>query len=419
MEEIKLNIRHVYGNLRQFIRWVLLSVLVGTAVGLFAVFFAHCLDWAARFREGNPWVLFLLPVGGLVIVGLYKLAHYESNGGTDTVIDSIHTKVKVPLRMAVLIFISTVVTILCGGSVGREGAALQIGGSIGSQIGNWFKFDEKDKKMILMSGMAAGFSALFGTPMAAAIFALEVASVGIMYYGGLVPCICASLVAHQIALAFGFAGEKFSITHMEVFTIVPVLEVVLLAALCAAVSVLFCKSLHYAGEFYTRFFKNTYVRIAAGGVIVILLTLLIGSRDYLGTGMNIIERAIEGEAVPYAFLMKIVFTAFTITAGFKGGEIVPSFFIGATFGCLFGQLLGFSPSLAAGIGMIAVFCGMTNCPITSLFISFELFGFSDAYYFLIAVAVSYMLSGHYGLYHTQTIVYSKMENTFINTKAGH
>ena len=163
-----------------------------------------------------------------------------------------------------------------------------------------------------------------------------------------------------------------------------------------------------------RFFKNLYLRVVAGGFLIILLTLLVRSQDYLGTGMDIIEQALAGSALPWAFALKILFTAITIAAGYKGGEIVPSLFIGATFGCFLGPLIGLPASLGAAVGMVALFCGVTNCPVASLLISFELFGFSDAYYFLIAIATSYMLSGYFSLYHTQRITYSKFENRFVD-----
>lgn len=396
-------------SLKKFVKWLLLGTATGIIVGVAASIFAHCLNFVTDFRMENPNILYALPVGGLVIVFLYKIFHYENNKGTDAVIDNIHNHVNVPLKMSFLIFISTVITVLCGGSVGREGAALQMGGSLGSQIGNWLKFNEEDKKIILMCGMAAAFSALFGTPVAAVFFSLEVASVGTMYYAALLPCILASLTAHEIAGHLGVAAEHFPVIAEESITFEFGIKVVLLAVCCAVLSILFCKALEMGKGLYKKYFPNAYVRIVAGGILVIVLTLVIGSRDYLGTGMNIIERALEGEAIPYAFLLKMLFTVITITAGYKGGEIVPSFFIGATFGCIFGQIAGLPPAFAASLGMIGVFCGVTNCPIASLLISFELFGFRNISYFLTVAAISYMMSGNYSLYHTQKIMYSKFE----------
>ena len=180
------------------------------------------------------------------------------------------------------------------------------------------------------------------------------------------------------------------------------------------ISILFCVMLHKSEDLYKHFFKNPYLRVFVGGCIIIVLTLLVGDQSYNGTGINIIEHCINGTVRPEAFLLKMIFTALTLGAGYKGGEIVPSFFTGAAFGCLFGNLLGFSPTLCTAVGMTSVFCGVTNCPITSLLISFELFGYDGMPYFLLSTALSYMLSGYFGLYRSQKIVYSKYKTNYIN-----
>lgn len=418
MNRIQSFTHEFFQNIRQYIRWLFFGAMTGIIVGLFCTVFSFCLEYAARYRMEHSFVILLLPLGGVVIVFLYKLLHYEENTGTNSVLDSIHSEIQVALRMAFLIFSSTVITIFCGGSVGREGAALQIGSSIGSKLGSIFRFNDKDKKIILMSGMSAAFAALFGTPMAAAIFSMEVASVGIMYYAALVPCICAALVAQQITILLKAPTENFHTPEHIPLELMTGVKIIFLAILCAAISIIFCKLLHYCHSLFAKIFVNTYWRIVAGGLILILLTVLVQSTDYLGTGMFVIERALHGTALPYAFLLKMLFTVITISAGYKGGEIVPSLFIGATLGCALSPVIGLSPVLGASAGMIAMFCGVTNCPITSLLISFELFGFDCSYYFLIAVATSYMLSGYCSLYHTQTIVYSKFENTYINRSTG-
>lgn len=224
---------------------------------------------------------------------------------------------------------------------------MQIGGSIGEQIGEKLRFNEKDKKIMLMSGISAAFSALFGTPMAAAFLAMEIASIGIMYYAALVPCIWASLTAYMLAKAFHAPFENLAISSDVTLNFGGSVRVILLAVLCAFVSILFCKTMHGIKALYARFFPNPFVRAFTGGVIIILLSLLLRTDDYLGPGMNIIERALHGETAAFAFLLKILFTALTIGAGFKGGEIVPSFFTGATFGCLFAILTGASAPLCA------------------------------------------------------------------------
>lgn len=411
---IKHKIEHNLRRAATSVKWVIFSILVGLVVGLCGTAFHFGLSFVTVIREQNFWLIFLLPAGGLAIVGLYHLFHDEKDTGTNLVISAIHSGDKLPFVMAPLIFLSTLITHLFGGSAGREGAALQMGGSLGNAMGKLFRFDEKDKHVMIMCGMSAAFSALFGTPMAAAIFSMEMISVGVMYYIALVPCVISSLIAYGIASSFGIAAEAFPLTQIPAFTIKNAVTISILAILCALLSILFCVILHQTEHLYKKFFKNPYIRVFAGGCFVVILTLIIGTAEYNGSGMNIIEKCMEGQVRPEAFLLKILFTALTIGCGFKGGEIVPSFCTGAAFGCLFGNLIGFSPSLCTAIGMISVFCGVTNCPITSLLISFELFGYEGMPYYLLAVAFSYMLSGYFGLYHAQHIVYSKYKTNYIN-----
>lgn len=396
------------------VKWVVFATITGTIVSLVGSAFYFILSFVTILREQNPWIIYLLPLAGLAVVATYHIMHNDNDGGTNLVISAVHSGDRIPLRMTPSIFISTALTHLFGGSAGREGAALQIGGSIGNSLSKVFKFDEKDTHVVIMCGMSAAFSTLFGTPMAAAIFPMEMVSVGVMYYMALVPCVVSALVAHGIAVLLGVAGEAFHVTGVPSLQLIPSVKIVLLAAACAFLSMAFCIILHKTEHLYKKFLKNSYLRIFVGGCAVVLLTVLVGNNDYNGAGMHTIELAIEGHVVPEAFLLKILFTALTIGAGYKGGEIVPTFFVGATFGCLVGQFIGLSPSFCAAIGMISLFCGVTNCPISTLLISFELFGYEGMPYYLLAVAFSYMLSGYFGLYSSQKIMYSKYKTDFIN-----
>lgn len=408
----------IFKQLGILFKWLVFAILSGIVIGLVAALFSICIQQVTNLRTEHGWLIFILPLGGLFIVFSYKLLKDERDGGTNLVLSAIQSQEAIPLKMAPLIFVSTVVTHLFGGSSGREGAALQLGGSIGHFLGKLFRFDENDKNIMIMCGMSAAFSALFGTPLAAAFFSMEVVSVGILYYAALVPCAVSALTAHYLAVQFGIHGESYTLLSIPAFSPENAVKIGLLAVLCAGISILFCILLHQSETVYQKLFKNQYIRILVGGVIIILLTLLIGSQDYNGSGMDVIERAIQGETVPYAFLLKMIFTAITLGAGYKGGEIVPSFFIGGTFGCLFGSIAGLSPSLCAAVGMGAVFCGVTNSPITSILICFELFGLEALPYYLIAIAISYMLSGYFGLYHSQKIIYSKYKTEYINRKTN-
>ena len=398
-------------------KWTMAASAIGVVCGLIGTMFHFGVHEVTAFRGTHPWVLYLLPLAGFVIVSFYKLT--ETDGlGTDDIIDAVHAGKRLPILLLPAIFFGTVLTHLCGGSAGREGAALQMGGSLGNSIGRLLRFDDKDRNVMIMCGMSAAFSALFGTPMAAAIFSMEMISVGVMYYNALVPCVISSLVAHGVANHFGVTNEFFLIESIPAFELKTAIEISILAVLCALVSILFCIAMHSAEKLYKKFFKNPYLRAFMGGVFVIIATLLAGSQTYSGTGMNIIEQCINGTVRPETFLLKIIFTALTLSAGYKGGEIVPSFCTGAAFGCLFGNLFGFSPTLCTAVGMTSVFCGVTNCPISSLLISFELFGYDGMPYFLLAISFSYMLSGYFGLYRSQRIVYSKYKNQYIN-KSTH
>ncbi|MBR5564557.1 MAG: chloride channel protein [Roseburia sp.] len=399
------------------IKWVIFALITGLVVGSISTAFHFSIMIATMVREATPWVIFLLPIGGLIIVRCYRIVKDNKELSTNSVLSAIHSNEKLPLKMAPLIFVSTVITHLFGGSAGREGAALQLGGSIGNGLGGLFRFTDNDKHIMIMCGMSAAFAALFGTPMAAAIFSMEVISVGIMQYSALVPCVIASLSAFSVAQAFGVGQELFLVEWVPNFTIFSSAKVIILAVLCAVLSIAFCVMLHQTEHLYKKLFKNPYLRIVVGGCLIIILTLLVGDQTYNGTGMHVIEEAMKGHVIPYAFILKMIFTALTIGAGYKGGEIVPSFFIGATFGCLFGNVIGFAPDLCAAVGMASLFCGVTNCPITSLLISFELFGYEGMPYYLLAIAFSYMLSGYYGLYSSQRIIYSKYRTQFINRKS--
>ena len=416
MNILKENLNAAREHALDFLRWIVLAIITGFVVGGVGILFVKGLGLANNFRGAHPEIILGLPLAGLALVFLYKISNYENDKGTNLVISTLHAETQIPFRMAPLIFVATITTHLFGGSAGREGAALQLGGSIGNQLGRWFRLDEDDTRIIVMCGMSAAFSAIFGTPLAAVIFAMEVGSIGIMHYAAFVPCMFASLVASTFAHEMGCHAEAFTITEPVEFAVVPALLIVLLAILCAIVSMIFCKTLHESGHLFRKYIKNPYLRVVVGSVMIIALTAILRTTAYSGAGVNLIEEAFLGEAPLMAFFWKIIFTAITLGVGFKGGEIVPSFCIGATFGCLFGTLVGLSPSLCAAVGMVAVFCGVTNSPITSLIIGFEMFGFDSMRFLLIGVAISYMLSGYTGLYSEQTIVYSKFKTQFINRK---
>lgn len=416
MSMVERESKEILQYLRSFLKWVLIAVVTGTAGGLVGSAFHLSVSWAAAFRGAHPWLLWLLPAAGCLIGLIYHLFRTE-NKNTNTIIDSIHFGDRVPLSLVPAIYLATVITHLFGGSAGREGAALQIGGSLGNYAGRLFRLDDKDMRVATLSGMSAVFSALFGTPLTATVFALEVISVGVLYYSALVPCLVASLLALQISVFFGIAPTRFLVTVYPVHAVM-VLKVAALALGCAVVSILFCLAMHGAEHLLVKAIPSDFVRVVAGGAAIVVLTLLRGTNDYNGAGMEVITRAIEeGAARPDAFFGKLLFTALTLGTGYKGGEVVPCFFVGATFGCVLGSLLGIPAGFAAAIGLVAVFCGAVNCPLASILLSVELFGSTELVYFALACGIAYMLSGYFGLYSSQKILYSKLKAEFINVHA--
>ena len=401
-----------------FVRWVLFSAVIGVVVGLVSSAFYLCFAWATGVQTKWPWLLYLLPVGGAAIVLLYRVCGMEKDRGTNFVLVAVRENAPLRLRTAPLVFLSTIITHLVGGSSGREGAILQIGGSISSKIGQWVHLDEKDSRVITMCGMSAAFAALFGTPLAAAIFAMEVVSVGVLYYAALVPCTLSALIGVWVAGLCGVAPTSFPLSGVPELEPLSMLRVLVLGLLLALVSILFCRIMHGVSHLYDRFLSHPLLRAIVGGVLVVLLTLLVGSRDYNGAGSGVIAAAIGGQARPEAFLLKIVFTALTLGAGFKGGEIVPAFFAGSTFGCVAAPLIGLPAPFGAALGMVAVFCGVTNCPLTSLLLAFEVFGGGGLPLFAIVCAVTYMLYGYDSLYSEQKIMYGKFRAEYINQKAN-
>ena len=402
-------------NFLHFASWMCAGIAIGGFVGLVGVAFHLLLEWATEFRMETPWLLWLLPLGGLAIVLAYRFAGMEKDRGTNFILVAVRSNEPVTIKTAPLIFFSTVVTHLLGGSAGREGAALQLGGSIASSFAQTWELNEKESRIMTMCGMAAGFSALFGTPLTSVVFAMEVITVGVMHYSAIVPCTVAALVASAISSSMGIAPTAFTITNIpETIGLETGFLVVLLGIASALISILFCVVMEHTSHAYKERIKSPLLRVFVGGCLIIALTYLVGCRDYNGAGMDVIIKALNGDAKAEAFLLKILFTALTLGAGYKGGEIVPSFFIGATFGCVAGAFLGLPAGFAASLCMAAVFYGVTNCPLTSIILCIELFGFHGTGYYALCCGISYMLSGYYGLYSEQKIMYSKVQPEFIN-----
>lgn len=403
------------------LKWMILSVLIGGIVGAIASVFSYAITWATGFRQVHPMVILGMPLGGLLIVWLYRVMGQKDNTGTDMVLSVVRSKDKtMPGQVTPLILISTVITHFFGGSSGREGAALQFGASVGDVFARRFHLNESDEKLVILASMSAAFSALFGTPMAAAIFPMEVISVGIFYYAALVPCVFASFTAQYVAVLLNaqVLEAPYPVNQVPDFYSVNALKCLVLALACAFAGALFCMLLHNCEHEFKKRFSNPYLRVVTGAAFVIILYFVLGTDAYLGLGGEIIHGSFDKPAGMEMFLLKMVFTCLTLCAGFKGGEIVPSLFIGATLGSALSVLLGLPCDICAACGMVGVFCAVTNSPITSMLIAFEMFGFVGMPYYCVVIAVSYLLSGYQSLYKEQKIVYSKTEDKYIDRKTS-
>ena len=395
---------------------LLLGAVVGSIAGLVGSAFLWGMNHASQLflaseeaaaESGYPRLLFALPVVGVAIVALYSVARTSIDAGTNQVVEALVSEKKPSLLLAPLIFASSIMTQVCGGSAGREGAALQLGGCVGLGVGRALRFHATGLKMAIFCGMAGGFSAVFGAPLTAAFFAVEVGCVGLVYYPALLPSLVSAAVASGIAKSLSFAPFFCALPVFPSTSALLIARVLLLGLLCGLTSVFFCTAIRVATKSMARRFSNDYWRIIFGGSLVATATVLLGTNAYNGTGALLVERATQGDANLQDFALKILLTAATLGAGFKGGEILPLLAVGSTFGCAWGELLGIEPSLGAALGMTALFCGATNCPIAALLLGMEFFGAQNALLFALACAATYAVSGRSGLYKSQKLAFSK------------
>lgn len=403
----KLN--HPKHYIKTFLKWGLLGLLMGILGGLIGAGFHHALHCVTHVRSENTWLIFLLPLGGLLTVGLYSLLKLQNNKGTNEIIDATLDGRPVPPAVFPGIFLASAMTHLFGGSAGREGAALQLGGSTASVLAGVFRLNDSERKVMVMSGMAAVFAGLFGTPLTAALFCMEFESVGTVFSPALLPCFLAAFVASRVSLLFGVHAERIPLETALGMDLLTLGKVAVLALALSVLGIAMCAFFHKAEHFARHHLPNPFVRIAVGGAVVLVLTLLVGDQRFNGAGMGMALEAVEGKADWYNFAVKMLFTAVTLAAGFKGGEIVPTFCIGATFGCLLGGFLGLDAGICGALGLIGLFCCATNSPIASIVLSVEMFGSSNLYLFALVCVICFVLSGNSGLYASQIIQFDKAD----------
>ena len=399
-----------------FAKWGVLGLCMGVIGGVLGALFHHSLHFVTHLRTENGWIIWLLPLGGLLSVGVFRILGQSRNRGTNQLIDAVLHEDSVSSRVAPLIFIVTNITHLFGGSAGREGAALQLGGSVGCSIGRLMKLDDDERTVLTMSGMCAVFAGLFGTPLTACIFVLEFTSVGRIFTPALVPCFLSAFAAWQTSARLGVHGEGILLENALPFSYGVLGQMVLLSVALGVLGIIMCRTFHKAEHLAVEKIPNPWLRIAIGGAIVAVMTAIVGDQRFNGAGMDMALAAVEGHADWYSFAVKLLFTAVTLAAGFKGGEIVPTFCIGATFGCIFGGLIGMDPGIAAALGLIGLFCCGTNAPIASIVLSIEMFGTANLYHFAFVCVVVFLLSGHSSLYGSQIQKYKKTSMFHVGSK---
>lgn len=390
-----------------FLKWCAMSVLVGLIGGLLGAGFHHALHFVTGVRLQFGWLILLLPVGGLLAVGLYRLLRLRNNRGTNEIIDAVLDGQLVNPLVAPGIFLSAAITHLFGGSAGREGAALQIGGSAASFLGKLLRLNDKDRTVLIMSGMSAVFAGLFATPLTACLFVLEFETVGTILSPALLPCFLSALVASRVSGLLGVHAEGVALTQLMQLDMNSIWRYAVLAVAISLLGIGMCWMFHKAEHLAKHYIKNDWLRIAAGGVLIAGMTALVADQRFNGAGMDMALAAVEGYTDWHNFLLKLLFTAVTLAAGFKGGEIVPTFCIGATFGCWLGGLLGLDPGMAAALGLVGLFCCATNSPLASIVLSIEMFGATNLCLFALICVICFVLSGKSGLYSSQLQEYAK------------
>jgi H+/Cl- antiporter ClcA len=394
---------------KYLLKWLSLSLVSGLFVGSASALLLVSLFWATDTREANKWIIWLLPLGGFAVGWMYHYWGKNVVKGNNQLIEELHKpKDIIPFKMAPLIYIGTVITHLFGGSAGREGTAVQMGGAIVDQLSKILKFHKNDRKILIVMGISAGFASVFGTPLAGAIFALEVMIIGRIRYDAIIPSFLAAIIADYTCTAWGVPHTQYNIDIVPDLSLIGFLIAIASGILFGVVSTFFSKGIHAFQNLAAKI-KYPPLRPFIGGLLIAIFVFLMGTTKYIGLGIPTIVEAFEQPLPSYDFAIKILLTTFTIGVGFKGGEVTPLFFIGATLGNALSIFLPLPMALLAGMGFVAVFSGATNTPIACTLMGIELFGVEAGVFIAIACVTAYLFSGNTGIYSSQIIGSAKSD----------